>query len=497
MTSLAFARFRALIGKFHSYFVACCCLAVLLCGGCFGKPSKTPEWNYVFYKADDNGFPLNAPWGYQITPPFTSNCGERKYSPCTDQPQEVNWDWGLCGMWGFDGHYNRRTVAYEGLVCWDSHSGSDDDYNIKIYRPDNAGFEPGARSLLIEFDSDETIDHFHTPWWTSFHHAVDDSDSKAGSMINGKQAIAIGTLGLDCAHSCSPEIHPVMGLAIHVNNNPNDDTWAFFARNWGDEGYCGDFVVEEPQRQFTFRLPWRKGASEVVVSSGNFRCRDATDTWSVDARRAENAVLVTLTIGPFSERDRMNGEIHLQWSGPNVDPDPSPWDWQELWSSWSGDHPAWTRAPDTCMGEPTGPPSSGSGVSWIRDGKIEWRRSSPSSGAHEKEDEPEQVVNEAIKLMTPEQRATLQRLWPRSLQADEAVPQRTSPGPSAGWWGKSSGPPSRMQQHHDAAYIALKVQRIKAIRAALGPALSAKLPLPDPDKIGMEPPPGKSVRPQR
>jgi len=55
--------------------------------------------------------------------------------------------------------------TYEGTPEWLSHSPSllDDDYNIKLRRPDNAGVTADTRDhLLMEFDSEHTIDHFDT-----------------------------------------------------------------------------------------------------------------------------------------------------------------------------------------------------------------------------------------------------------------------------------------------------------------------------------------------
>jgi len=41
-------------------------------------------------------------------------------------------------------------------------------------------------------------------------------------------------------NSAQSELHPVWALMIHTNPAVDDDTWAFFVRNSGDEGYCGN-----------------------------------------------------------------------------------------------------------------------------------------------------------------------------------------------------------------------------------------------------------------
>ena len=40
--------------------------------------------------------------------------------------------------------------------------------------------------MKLEFSSDETIDHFKTPWWDKFHDAVDSDDfSRANAIVVG------------------------------------------------------------------------------------------------------------------------------------------------------------------------------------------------------------------------------------------------------------------------------------------------------------------------
>jgi hypothetical protein len=158
-------------------------------------------------------------------------------------------------------------VAYQGTVTWHSKSppegsginigiGDDDDYSLSIARPDASLYTTTSKqNLLLELDSDETIDHFRTPWWAAFHKAVDSASdwaNKDGNNPNARQhlrdkkAIVIGLLGLDCAgedvagqeHHCGVEIHPVFGGAVDVDETPTANKWTFFMRNVGNEGYC-------------------------------------------------------------------------------------------------------------------------------------------------------------------------------------------------------------------------------------------------------------------
>ena len=59
--------------------------------------------------------------------------------------------------------------------------------------------------------------------------------AEAGSapldMINGKYAIVTGMVGLDCAHSCVSELHPVWAMAIQAE----DPRWSGRSSSAGGE----------------------------------------------------------------------------------------------------------------------------------------------------------------------------------------------------------------------------------------------------------------------
>src|SRR5262249_47028594 len=147
------------------------------------------------------------------------------------------------------GHTNWETVTYKGPIFWEDHSNptfGDDDYNFLIDTPDSDGVTSGGTRdnqdrVKLEFQARETIDHFdNTTFWNQFHQAVDDDDQSARNLVDGKEAVAIGLLGLDREHESKSEIHPVYALAIHTSTNPADDTWAIFVRNYGNEGWCSE-----------------------------------------------------------------------------------------------------------------------------------------------------------------------------------------------------------------------------------------------------------------
>jgi hypothetical protein len=291
--------------------------------------SVPAPYDLVWNAVDDNGFPLNPKWGNQVTsglrPPNLCGAPVKLPSmpPCTTQHTWTDGNFVKCPVHIIYGHANWSVATYEGLLSWTGHSSDDDDYNIDLWRSDEAGLTQADKTLHSEFDSDETIDHFHTPWWSSFHSAVDDSDNKAKGMINGKFGIVIGLLGLDCAHSCGAELHPVWAIAIHVKDDPNDDTWGIFARNWGNEGYCSSGQEYLETSSITFRIP-RPGATNVeVLGTSKFLTNNNSVGFAVYLMPNEGAG-VQFGLPRPEAHARINGELHLKWTGGERSSPPPP-----------------------------------------------------------------------------------------------------------------------------------------------------------------------------
>ena len=205
---------------------------------------------------DPNAFPLNPRWGKQIEQNVLPNPGQScplesdsdnpddwtkspQYPNCMSDPPWFNGGF-WCGP-----HVNLMTVAYEGTVRWDAHSSAllDDDYTMNLTRDDAALYSTAESEIHVEFDSDETVDNWddtHT-WWDNFHHnVVDDSDAHAHAVLDGLQLKVIGLLNLDTLHRGKTELHPAYAVFVHLNgNDPKQSSWAFFVRNWGDQGFCG------------------------------------------------------------------------------------------------------------------------------------------------------------------------------------------------------------------------------------------------------------------
>ena len=267
-------------------------------------PSIAKQWDLVPHGLDMNGLYLNPEWGWQVNggqittdgdwnPSCLPGCSSQ--NPSFDSAEATAGNWfnrfftNVCN-WdhGASGHHNFFDVTYTGPVIWVEHAGGafkDDDYNMTIQTPifhfdppgqtvagwgagttdgnNTAGNAAAEAAIGLEFDSDETIDHFdQNAWWHSFHQTTD-GDATGGGVIDHHDAVVIGLMGFDEAHDTYTEIHPVHALAIREGGPPEagDDTdpahdrWAFFVRNWGDEGECSRFQHYLDANQITLQIP--------------------------------------------------------------------------------------------------------------------------------------------------------------------------------------------------------------------------------------------------
>lgn len=298
---------------------------------------------------DMNALLLNPRWGWQTVPRGSDPrllCGALadaapdfdacpNNSACTrqlvtsDTPDTVfNGIFDGCS----NGHLNWDIVSYHGKIFWSDHSASffgDDDYNFELQTPVTNGFASGSsapnpQQVQLEFQARETIDHFDgIPFWRDFHDAVDNNDREAHIMVDGHEAIVIGLMGLDRVHGSLTEIHPVFMLAIHVSSLPSDDTWAIFARNYGNEGWCSDNMHYATFNTVTLRLPRNGlvpstsqatlGAYTQFLASGS----DVTGWNFFSAPNQDTYITFHLPSPPADGEDgaRISGELHLQWSG--------------------------------------------------------------------------------------------------------------------------------------------------------------------------------------
>jgi hypothetical protein len=284
--------------------------------------------------SDDNKLPKNPAWRFLVsggTPMNLDYClksGSFSHDAgCTTQNVTIDNpgfpDSAACGLLdsevGINGHVNWFDATYEGTLTWDENS-IDHDYNFYM-----ESLSPIGR-LHVEFNSDETIDNFQTPFWKTFH---DGSGSRPKGTVIGFTVVA-GLVGFDCEHDCRVEVHPVHAIAMRVKEDRSDETWAIFVRNWGNEGFCSSqqHYLDLQGGSFTFRLPWNTEILGNVTLGGatRFQANVAGVTGPIVVPQKPNpsfapelrggGLLVTFLLPPPESRAIVNGELHLQWTGP-------------------------------------------------------------------------------------------------------------------------------------------------------------------------------------
>jgi len=353
-------------------------LVLLEIFSCVGKLDFNLEWGAV----DLGGFPVNPRWRWQRDNPgvpsaslchffsktVTVNNVSIKvpdFADCTDQTDMSHvdtpdgWNGFICGFEssdGFHGHLNWFGTTFKGGLGWGDHN-IDDDYYMSLATDGDPALLNDRHALHTEFDSDETIDNFDTPWWNGFHNAVDGSETAAAELrfcqnnttfpcppnivqalqtaidlprtmfkkADGSQveAIMTGMFGVDCEHDgCKSELHPVWTVAAHVKDDPEDDVWAIFVRNTGDEGYCSRKIWKGDFTRYTFHLDWRPGMNVVQVLWGInqtvFEGTAGTSGPEITFTPGQG-VDVTFTLPPPSESPLIDGELHLQWHGQIIE----------------------------------------------------------------------------------------------------------------------------------------------------------------------------------
>ncbi len=288
---------------------------------------NTKQWKF-----DYNLFPLNPNWQYKLvngTAPSTGNQCPLSDNPadwknsrtCTSQGLHFNNGQIFCTdlFSGHGGHMNWFPATEVGIVNFEDHSGGtfgDDDYNFYFQSPDSslymASDDPDLmnQDLALEFDSDEfpdPVDDDYNIWWNHFHDAVTFDEltayqnhqpvtySSTKAMIKDKLTIVTGMAGIDIGHdhanTWTAELHPVFAMFVltgeqeSINTDGSVamiDTWSFFIRNKGDEGYCSSdpeiagrkqlnvFVPELPYYYAGTISPYKADARDnVTIDDGN------------------------------------------------------------------------------------------------------------------------------------------------------------------------------------------------------------------------------------
>jgi hypothetical protein len=287
---------------------------------------------------DANGLVSNPTWTFShltsTLAPVVQLCslstkmagqGEDNFQLCATNTQKNTYFgcWNVNDVGDIRGHVNFGPIEYEvrndenedSNLNLDGHEWDDDDYTWNISRPDMAMYTFGrSDKIQMEFDSEETIDRFTEPEWKTFHNAVDaggDQYPNFNNLMRGAHAIIVGEAGVDCPHGCIPELHPVYGLAIHMARSTlADDYWVFFARNWGDEGYCGRNTATFATPTLNFQLPMAF-ATDISITSQNVQGVSAPSSPTLTLN--DKGAVLSIPLADPSKHSWVDGQFHLAW----------------------------------------------------------------------------------------------------------------------------------------------------------------------------------------
>lgn len=272
---------------------------------------------------DENGLPLNPQWNFALEnqgeqPFFKPLCGaafpsvfgwnfpviESKLAEiCSSMGPSFDTDprGAVCDGDPFPGHLNFGIATYQGRVTWEAWSGLapyDNDWNFRLATPNGAGLAgdgndpPGPTATIgLEFDFGDV--DLLVPFWQDLLEfspsnappsLVANNSGKPASSIGttfggpdgeGLESVVIGQVGLDGVHGSYAESHPVFAIAVQlqqtVQSNAVQETWAFFLRNYGDEGSCSTqtWHWDSPTGDYFIQLQWPPGATEVRLIGTN------------------------------------------------------------------------------------------------------------------------------------------------------------------------------------------------------------------------------------
>jgi hypothetical protein len=341
------------------------------------KPNGPPRPIQI---AARNGLVLYHPWPQNPAPASCTNqTTEVNPSGASEFLGSV---FGLCrNADGMDaGHLNWGEATYTGTITWRPGSPStdptkpnyrevlewsggmnvaiwtsgDNDYNLSLLPPvaPRAPYLSGVTppeegSIGLEFLSNETVDQFSGafPWWNALHTATDGTLALSRTvaaegnqwLINhllSHRIVVLGTMGLDLVHgSPASEIHPVHALAIEENSpdatspasdvppaDPASDTWAFFIRNWGNEGGCASEQVNLSERRVVLPLSPPPGFTGrgAPGERPEVTWQSALGGGASTARVGVNADGTAALIADLPDPDQhgwVAGEVTLRWPG--------------------------------------------------------------------------------------------------------------------------------------------------------------------------------------
>ncbi len=260
-----------------------------------GVPHPKANLDVWWDQIDDNYLPLNPLFGkeyYKNIHPSSEECNRFPNTgdntqfgnpPCTSQRPTVDEPTGVASVichcnhpldGTVHGHVNWFNVTYTGNIWFQDWQGSfyeDDDIDMLALTNNHFGVlntnDRIPQQIGIEFKFEETIKLFNTPWWNQFKSNLNDNTvgwERIKQSIDGKPVIFTGLFGIDNQHDTRTEIHPTHFLAIKYFDSPSQEKWAFFARNWGNEGYCSQDYHGLSLSNYYFFIP-----NALDIESGN------------------------------------------------------------------------------------------------------------------------------------------------------------------------------------------------------------------------------------
>jgi len=224
----------------------------------------------------------------------------------------------------FHGHVNWYPATVSGRVTWAGHSDwiqkGDDDYSFRLYPAGASMLTSGQPNAIgVEFDSDETIDHFGSGWWRRFQEIVDreggapTENAGASSMIDDHEAVVTGLAGLSAEHEAWSELHPVYAMALHLSprSSAADDRWAFFARNWGNQGFCSRNQHYWDVSPLSVFIPGPQGATDFTLLENDVK---ANKDFGIRASFVNGGVLLSFDLAAPESRAMADGSVRIRWT---------------------------------------------------------------------------------------------------------------------------------------------------------------------------------------
>lgn len=325
---------------------------------CAEPPPATKPMDLYWDKCDTNGLPLSPIFWQQKGQPIekspnpTALCqGFLEPHLCTSQPFTLNLPTGRSGLGAIihgtcgtasrslPGHVNYLLSATMTGTLFFLDYGVDDDFTLALVTDEPVTMtqgnlkklNDGRPAIFVEAKRNETFARYSTKYWNDVRDAfrVDMDNKEVGHLpyvaetFDGRRAIVTGLLGLDCEHQgCAVELHPIYALAMRTSTGESngDESWTFFARNVGTEGWCASsYPVQLETDRIEIQIPAPRGffGVHLVDEDSAVRPSRADLTWNVvNGPNGTSALIVASLPLPAVQGeggDYVEGVIRLRW----------------------------------------------------------------------------------------------------------------------------------------------------------------------------------------